>query len=495
MEPKDRSQPHEPERRRAAGLLSAALSAALGSWLMLAGSTAALGLGDIVQQSALGEPFRATIALAANAEDLAGPALAPECFRLVAGSERRSGLPAIVLGRAALARHAQGVYIVVTSDAVTREPALSFTVEAGCKIGLRRQYTVLLDPPAIRDAIVATTAVQAALPARDERTVAGPATSGVRAAARTPFASRRAPRMASGGPRTAGQRPAIAAALVESERIVPAPTVAVPRLRVSRSTDEGFTAHGARAKSDQEARREIEAETIVLQRRIAELSGTLARLDGDLRRATAARDAAERAARASVPQAREARSRNPFLALAAIVLALALLVVRARRAPSLSSLGVTGLAASTLGHTSTDLLAEAPRDDAPPVRAERLPTPPAPANDSGPRVPGPSLALSDEEETFDDDLIRYAEQRSEYSALEREHPRIVASVVRDWGRPKVIAYLRDLLVSPRKASGKFSREAVSDLMFLQGLAMERAGYRPQDHPWRIDLEPRRRRAG
>ena len=98
---------------------------------------------------------------------------------------------------------------------------------------------------------------------------------------------------------------------------------------------------------------------------------------------------------------------------------------------------------------------------------------------------------SDQDETFDDDLLHYAEQASAYTVLEREHPKVVAAVVRDWSNPKVIAYLRELLVNPRKGTRPFSKEAVSDIIFLQGLAMVRAGYRSDDSPWQIELQHRR----
>ena len=102
-------------------------------------------------------------------------------------------------------------------------------------------------------------------------------------------------------------------------------------------------------------------------------------------------------------------------------------------------------------------------------------------------------AMSDQDSSFDDDLLRYAEQTSAYSVLEREHPKVVASVIRDWDKPKVIAYLREILVSPGKSIRAFSREAVSDLMLLQGIAMERAGYQAKDNPWQVEIDSRRAR--
>jgi hypothetical protein len=116
-----------------------------------------------------------------------------------------------------------------------------------------------------------------------------------------------------------------------------------------------------------------------------------------------------------------------------------------------------------------------------PVTARAMP----PHSDAGP-------GRTDNDDAFDEDLLHYAEQSSAYSVLEREHPKVIASVVRDWGKPSVIAYLRDILVSPRNTKRPFSQEAVSDLIFLQGLAMERAGFRADDSPWQVELDHRRR---
>jgi len=100
---------------------------------------------------------------------------------------------------------------------------------------------------------------------------------------------------------------------------------------------------------------------------------------------------------------------------------------------------------------------------------------------------------ADEEDSFDEELLRYTEQTSSYSVLEREQPKVVTSLIRDWGKPKVIAYLRELIVAPRKGSRPFSPEAVSDLIFLQSLAMEHAGYGSEENPWQVELGERKRR--
>ncbi len=485
----------------------AAICAAIGSWLTLVGPATALGLGEIVQQSSLGEPFRITIPVLVNADDLADDELAPECFRLVASeSERSADLPQMVFGRATLARNAQGVFVIVSSNTVANDPAMSVTIQAGCKLRIRHEYTVLLDPPIIREPVAeATPQAETARSARDSPVIVADAMPaahpGVSSMASVP----------SGRPSASDSPPAAAKRAQRAAKSTPKPKPAdgtvVPRakedsklrLRVSRSSqDQGIPRSAsdiARGKSDEEIRQEVEAETIVLQRRIAELSATLERMQADLREATAARDSAERAAKAPAPPAWQPSPWLVSILLLGLALALAVMVVRSRRTPLASSvapLGLDSVAPPEPTCPAADDGDEELREAAPPMLAAAAPTPRNEEDESKQApFPGPQ-PVPDEEATFDDDLFRYAEQRSAYSVLEREHPKIVASVIRDWGRPKVIAYLREILVSPRKPSGGFSREAVSDLMLLQAIAMERAGYRSEDNPWRIELDSRRR---
>jgi hypothetical protein len=470
----------------------------------LSGAAAGLGLGEIVQQSALGEPFRVTIPVIVNPEDLAGDELAPECFRLVAAeSQGGAEIPRIAYGRATLARNAQGVFVIVTSSAVTNDPAMSFTVQAGCRLRIQHQYTVLLDPPIIREPLA-----DASLPDRPTSVRSGaPPRAGVPAhrgeAAPTRSSSRprssapKAPAQASAA--LAAPRPATKSPAPPASSAAKASEESKPKLRVSRSSEDQ-SAQGAsdiaRGKSDDEIRRDVEAETVVLQRRIAELSATLERMQAELREATAARESAERTA-ANQPPRPPVWEPGPWivallLVLIGAVLVLALMVARSRRMPSFAQLDAPTISG---GETLDTERAERAVDDrikssdrSPATAATALTTEENEAREVR-RVSSAALA---DEEAFDDDLLRYAEQRSTYTVLEREHPRIVASVVRDWGKPKVIGYLREILVSPRRTSTGFSREAVSDLMLLQGIAMEHAGYGPDDNPWQIQLGERRR---
>jgi hypothetical protein len=461
----------------------------LGSLPALSGTAVALGLGEIVQQSSLGEPFRVTIPVIVNAEDLAGDELAPECFRLVASeSQRGTELPQIVFGRATLARNARGVFVIVTSNTLANDPAMSFTVQAGCKLRIRHEYTVLLDPPIIREPVAddSTTSIVAGTtaPPRSRAAAQGgneaPARSVSRARSsgtgKTPAQGRSAPES-----RPAAKAPAPAA-------VARAPDDSKPRLTVSRGSDDR-SVQGAsdisRGKSDEEIRREVEAETVVLQRRIAELSVTLDRMQTELREATAARENAERAAARPAPPP-AAWAPGPWLVvliLLVVVLALALMLARSRRMPAFARLDAPTVSGEET--VAPSLVQNAGARNGSPVFG---------AGAAGATVDTHAARStlqeqdSEEEASFDDDLLRYAEQRRAYTVLEREHPKVVTSVMRDWGKPKVIAYLREILVSPRRASVAFSREAVSDLMLLQRIAMDHAGYGPDDDPWRIQVD-------
>jgi hypothetical protein len=474
-----------------------AMGIVLGLALNLGGTAPvhALGLGEIVEQSSLGEPLRFAIPVLVNADDLAGDELAPECFKLVAGESVRSGeLPQIAFGRAVLERNAAGVRVVVTSNTIANDPALSFTVQAGCRLKIRHEYTVLLDPPIIREP-TADAGVETIAPSR-RPTASVPSTIARSEAARTssgrPGVRARPLTRADGAPGAKRTTSATVSAKRDppAKMAEPAAKDDRPRLSVSRSAQDQLDSRGgtdiAQGKSDEEIRHEVEAETLVLQRRIAELSVTLERMQAELREATAARDAAERTARAPPPPP---PGPNPWLvslALGVVVLALAAVLMRRRSA---ARFAVPAFARMDGAMPSEDVQTalgggtsggfDIPRGAA---VAAHAPT----RNQEADVHP-------DDEDSFEEDLLRYAEQRSAYSVLEREQPKVVASVIRNWGNPKVIAYLRDILVAPRQGSRPFSQEAVSDLIFLQGLAMEHAGYGSDDSPWQVELDRRGQR--
>jgi pilus assembly protein FimV len=145
---------------------TAAAAAAL-ALLGLSGTAAhALSLGRLTVQSALGEPLRAEIDIpgitAEEAASLkAGPAL-PDAF-VAAGLDYNPAMSGL---QATLQRRADGrAYLRLTSSRTINEPFIDLILEATWSQGrIVRDYTMLLDPPALRKAPTAPTLAQSASP-------------------------------------------------------------------------------------------------------------------------------------------------------------------------------------------------------------------------------------------------------------------------------------------------------------------------------------------
>jgi pilus assembly protein FimV len=145
---------------------TAAAAAAL-ALLGLSGTAAhALSLGRLTVQSALGEPLRAEIDIpgitAEEAASLkAGPAL-PDAF-VAAGLDYNPAMSGL---QATLQRRADGrAYLRLTSSRTINEPFIDLILEATWSQGrIVRDYTMLLDPPALRKAPTAPTLAQSATP-------------------------------------------------------------------------------------------------------------------------------------------------------------------------------------------------------------------------------------------------------------------------------------------------------------------------------------------
>ncbi len=283
----------------------------------------ALGLGAPIQQSSLGQPLRLVIpVIAAPGEELAG-----ECFRLAPGGRDSDGIPQIVQARVTLERGAAGPLLVIVSPRSVNEPVVRVAIQAGCDVAVRRDYTLLLDPPVIETPTVAAeTPAREARPAAPESAGATPggstaAAPGIadaptaapgRGAARPAAkggakaaATRKAKRSAATGKSAPAQRTPPRAA-TKPALSAPAAAEAKPRLRISGAppaaalpTAAGRAAEAQQAARAQELANALEAETVVLRQRVAELSEMVDRMQAEMKAATAARLAAEEAARNS----------------------------------------------------------------------------------------------------------------------------------------------------------------------------------------------------
>lgn len=116
----------------------------------------ALGLGELVVQSPLGKPLRASIAV----RD-APPDIQPDCFSLKNGND--AALPGVPEARIRLETRGANTTLFITTAQIVNEPVFLITVSAVCADRLQRDYVVLLDPPSVTPS---DTAVAEALPPR-----------------------------------------------------------------------------------------------------------------------------------------------------------------------------------------------------------------------------------------------------------------------------------------------------------------------------------------
>lgn len=134
----------------------------------------ALGLGAIKARSAIGEPFRAEVALLGSADDVP----ASSCFSIdVPASAGADDLPWLTAGRL----RTQGRTLFISSGTPINEPILMVGLRVGCGHEVMREYTVLMQP------ITATTQdsppTEAPAPRERVRPATAPATDTALAAA------------------------------------------------------------------------------------------------------------------------------------------------------------------------------------------------------------------------------------------------------------------------------------------------------------------------
>jgi pilus assembly protein FimV len=139
---------------------SALAAAAVASVGLYATDASALALGRITVQSALGEPLRAEIELPqitpAEAESLRAQTASPETFR----AQGMEYSPAINGLQVQLQRRADGSMVLRLSNSrPVNEPFVDLVLNATWSSGqIVRSYTMLFDPPAMRQAPAAVTA-------------------------------------------------------------------------------------------------------------------------------------------------------------------------------------------------------------------------------------------------------------------------------------------------------------------------------------------------
>lgn len=144
--------------------LTLAIAVGIGS---VSTEASALALGRVNVLSALGEPLRAEIDVpqisAEEAESLQVNPASPDAFK-AAGLDYNAAVSTL---RISLQRRADGTsFLRVQGDRVVDDPFVDLIVEATWSAGrVVRDYTLLLDPPSLRQAIPAITQAQISPPA------------------------------------------------------------------------------------------------------------------------------------------------------------------------------------------------------------------------------------------------------------------------------------------------------------------------------------------
>jgi hypothetical protein len=279
--------------RRAVGHPSLGGAAALGFALSASWSdlTFGVGLGPVTQQSGLGQSLRIVVPILVSP----GEDIGADCFRLGASDREVDGVPQLAFGRMSLERTAEGARLVITNAAPVNDPVVRMTVQAGCDNAVRREYVLLMDPPPIETPVVAAESVRtevaqapeapaAATPPRRARGSTRATTGAAAGETGEPARSARKPApppKARSSAQAQAKRPARVAGDSPRLTVSSAAPLTTPDARANPSSAE-------RARAQQELANAMEAETVVLQRRIVELTAMVERMQEELRAAEAA---------------------------------------------------------------------------------------------------------------------------------------------------------------------------------------------------------------
>ena len=138
-------------------LITAVAGPITGAMALLATSCAlALSLGTAAPQSSLGQPLRVIVPI-----DVSNAAsLTVACVHVIADASGGNGPPRLLTGRVTIDRTAAGAQLLVTTGRAVNEPVVRLAVQAGCDGTTRRDYVLLLDPPAPAAAAAVAVAAQ-----------------------------------------------------------------------------------------------------------------------------------------------------------------------------------------------------------------------------------------------------------------------------------------------------------------------------------------------
>ena len=104
---------------------------------------ASVTLGGYEVQSALGQALRMTIQISARADE----EFDANCFRINPFSVAGDGLPQLTTAQMRLERRGNDQRLIITSTRAIMDPIVRLAIDVGCDTTLRREITLLLDPP------------------------------------------------------------------------------------------------------------------------------------------------------------------------------------------------------------------------------------------------------------------------------------------------------------------------------------------------------------
>ncbi|TVO57461.1 FimV/HubP-related protein [Denitromonas halophila] len=138
--------------------LSSKSSLLLCALASIPGASHAIGFGEILSQSAIGEPFRTEVRLYG-----VGPKDDSSCLRVIPGADPTDGIPAVRNALVSLQMRAGKPVAVVTRTQAVLDPIVRLTLEETCQARLKRTYTLLLPSP-VRTIATPQVAVPASRP-------------------------------------------------------------------------------------------------------------------------------------------------------------------------------------------------------------------------------------------------------------------------------------------------------------------------------------------
>jgi pilus assembly protein FimV len=284
-------------------------------------SALGLSLDAIAEQSRLGEPFRVVVPLVIQP----GQELTGECVKLSSSSETVDSLPEIRAARIGLERIDATMRLVVTTGRAVNEPAMRMTLQVGCTGPIRREYTMLFDPP-LADVLPVTTSPNVS--AGGASTALGDS-SGSASTLPAPTDGASAPARIEPVPAVVKERPAADKAATRPAARRRVLSGEQTKLTISRTVkgDTGKLSKRAQmAATDEDLvvlRNRIAELTLQVERaqqeKIAELSGAVQRLEAEAREARAAQRAAEEAAQQSPWRALAGWSSDSWLPLIVVL--------------------------------------------------------------------------------------------------------------------------------------------------------------------------------